>query len=153
MSKVEAAKKRIRDIDENILVHTYETFYNEETAGMFELRSFDYIVDTMGTLSSKLLLISRAREERVPVISCLDIGDKIDPARIIKKELRKQGIRKLKVLYSREQPAKEKLFRRRRTMVKKPAEGNISFVTGTAGYLLAGEVVRDILSAGNVSHS
>lgn len=169
MSKVEAAKKRIRDIDENILVHTYETFYNEETAGMFELRSFDYIVDTMGTLSSKLLLISRAREERVLVISCLDIGDKIDPsrlevadisrttvcpaARIIKKELRKQGIRKLKVLYSREQPAKEKLFRRRRTMVKKPAEGNISFVTGTAGYLLAGEVVRDILSAGNVSHS
>ena len=169
MSKVEAAKKRIRDIDENILVHTYETFYNEETAGMFELRSFDYIVDTMGTLSSKLLLISRAREGRVPVISCLDIGDKIDPsrlevadisrttvcpaARIIKKELRKQGIRKLKVLYSREQPAKEKLFRRRRTMVKKPAEGNISFVTGTAGYLLAGEVVRDILSAGNVSHS
>ena len=164
MSKVEAAKKRIRDIDENILVHTYETFYNEETAGMFELRSFDYIVDTMGTLSSKLLLISRAREGRVPVISCLDIGDKIDPsrlevadisrttvcpaARIIKKELRK-----LKVLYSREQPAKEKLFRRRRTMVKKPAEGNISFVTGTAGYLLAGEVVRDILSAGNVSHS
>ena len=164
MSKVEAAKKRIRDIDENILVHTYETFYNEETAGIF-----DYIVDTMGTLSSKLLLISRAREGRVPVISCLDIGDKIDPsrlevadisrttvcpaARIIKKELRKQGIRKLKVLYSREQPAKEKLFRRRRTMVKKPAEGNISFVTGTAGYLLAGEVVRDILSAGNVSHS
>ena len=167
--KVQVAKERIRDIDENILVHTYETFYNEETAGMFELRSFDYIVDTMGTLSSKLLLISRAREERVPVISCLDIGDKIDPsrlevadisrttvcpaARIIKKELRKQGIRKLKVLYSREQPAKEKLFRRRRTMVKKPAEGNISFVTGTAGYLLAGEVVRDILSAGNVSHS
>ena len=161
MSKVEAAKKRIRDIDENILVHTYETFYNEETAGMFELRSFDYIVDTMGTLSSKLLLISRAREGRVPVISCLDIGDKIDPSRLevadisrtIKKELRKQGIRKLKVLYSREQPAKEKLFRRSRTMVKKPAKGNISFVTGTAGYLLAGEVVRDILSAGNVSHS
>ena len=53
----------------------------------------------------------------------------------------------------KEKPAKEKLFRRRRTMVKKPAEGNISFVTGTAGYLLAGEVVRDILSAGNVSHS
>lgn len=139
MSKVEAAKKRIRDIDENILVHTYETFYNEETAGMFELRSFDYIVDTMGTLSSKLLLISRTTV--------------CPAARIIKKELRKQGIRKLKVLYSREQPAKEKLFRRRRTMVKKPAEGNISFVTGTAGYLLAGEVVRDILSAGNASHS
>lgn len=136
---------------------------------MFDLRSFDYIVDTMGTLSSKLLLISRAREGHVPVISCLDIGNKMDPsrlevadisrttvcpvARIIKKELRKRGIRKLKVLYSREQPAKEKLFRRSRTIVKKSAEGNISFVTGTAGYLLAGEVVRDILSAGNGSHS
>ncbi len=90
---------------------------------MFELCSFDYIVDTMGTMSSKLLLIRRAREERVPVISCLGIGDKIDPsrlevadiaeptvcpvARIIKKELRKQEVRKLKVLYSREQPAKK----------------------------------------------
>ena len=128
MSKVEAAKKRIRDIDENILVHTYETFYNEETAGMFELRSFDYIVDALGTLSSKLLLISRAAEARVPVISCMDMGNKLDPSRleiadisrttvcpvakVMKMELRKRGIRKLKVLYSRERPTKEKLFRR-----------------------------------------
>ena len=169
MSKVEVAKKRIRDIDENILVHTYETFYNEETAGMFELRSFDYIVDTMGTLSSKLLLISRAKEARVPVISCMDIGNKMEPSRLeiadisrttvcpsarsIKKELNKRGIRKLKVLYSRERPAKEKPFRRGRTIAKKPVEGNISFVTGTAGYLLAGEVVRDILASGTPSHS
>ena len=159
MSKVEAAKKRIRDIDENILVHTYETFYNEETAGMFELRSFDYIVDALGILSSKLLLISRAAEARVPVISCMDMGNKLDPSRleiadisrttvcpvakVMKMELRKRGIRKLKVLYS-----KEKLFRRNRTAVKQPMEGNISFVLGTAGNLLAGEVARDILAAG-----
>lgn len=77
MSKVEAAKNRIRDIDENILVHTYETFYNDETAGMFDLRSFDYVVDAMGTLPAKLLLISRAKEARVPVISCLDMGNKM----------------------------------------------------------------------------
>lgn len=82
MSKVEAAKNRIRDIDENILVHTYETFYNDETAGMFDLRSFDYVVDAMGTLPAKLLLISRAKEARVPVISCLDMGNKIDPSRL-----------------------------------------------------------------------
>ncbi len=163
LSKVEAAKKRIRDIDENILVHTYETFYNEETAGMFDLRSFDYIVDAMGTVSSKLILISRAVEAHVPVISCMDIGNKIDPSRLevtdigrttvcpvtklIKTELRKRGIRKLKVLYSRETPVKPKLFRRNRTVIKQPMGGNISFVMGTAGYLLAGEVVRDILAA------
>lgn len=165
MSKVEAAKKRIHDIDENILVHTYETFYNEETAGMFDLHAFDYVVDAMGTLSSKLLLISRAKEARVPVISCLDMGNKIDPSRLeitdisrtavcpvakaVKMELRKRGIRKLKVLYSKERPAKERLFRRNRNNVPaKPVEGNISFVLGAAGCFLAGEVVRDILSTG-----
>ena len=169
MSKVEAAKKRIGDIDENILVHTYETFYNEETAGMFDLRSFDYVVDAMGTLSSKLLLISRAREAHVPVISCMDMGNKLDPSRlevsdisrttvcpvakVMKMELRKLGIRKQKVLYSRERPAREKLFRRNRNKVKQPMEGNISFVLGTAGCLLAGEVVRDILAGGTTLHS
>ena len=169
MSKVEAAKKRICDIDENILVHTYETFHNEETAGMFDLRSFDYIVDAMGTLSSKLLLIRKAKDANVPVISCMDTGNKMDPsrlevadinrttvcpvARVIKMELRKRGLRKLKVLYSRERPAKEKLFRRGRNTVKQPMEGNISFVLGAAGSMLAGEVVRDILAAGAASHN
>lgn len=167
MSKVEAAKKRIRDIDENILVHTYETFYSEETAGMFDLKSFDYIVDAMGTLSSKLLLIRRASGAQVPIISCLDMGNKIDPSRLevsdigrttvcpvakaMKTELRKQGIRKLKVLYSRERPVREKFFRRGKTAVKQPVEGCISFVLGTAGCLLAGEVVRDILASGTAS--
>lgn len=132
---------------------------------MFDLCSFDYIVDALGTISSKLLLISRAAEAHVPLISCMDIGNKLDPSRLeiadigrttvcpvtkmIKTELRKRGIRKLKVLYSRERPTREKLFRRSRTVVKKSVEGNISFVMGTAGYLLAGEVVRDILAAGS----
>lgn len=169
MSKVEAAKKKIHDIDEDILVHTYETFYNEETAGIFDLRSFDYVVDAMGTLSSKLLLISRAKEARVPVISCLDMGNKLDPsrleitdiartavcpaARIMKAELRKRGIRKLKVLYFKERPARGKLFRRGRSAVVQPREGNISFVFGAAGCFLAGEVVRDILATGTTGRS
>ena len=171
LSKVEAAKKRIRDIDEDILVHTYETFYNEETAGMFDLRSFDYVVDAMGTLSSKLLLISRAKEARVPVISCMDMGNKLDPSRLeitdisrtavcpmtrtVKAELRKRGIRKLKVLYSKERPARtrEKLFRRVHSSSMPGADGNISFVRGAAGCYLAGEVVRDILSTGTSGRS
>ena len=137
---------------------------------MFDLRSFDYIVDAMGTFSSKLLLISRAKEARVPVISCLDMGNKIDPsrleiadiartavcpaARIMKAELRKRGIRKLKVLYSKERPAREKLFRRgRNNMAVQSREGNISFVLGAAGCFLAGEVVRDILATGTAGRS
>lgn len=74
-------------------------------------------------------------------------------AKVMKMELRKRGIRKLKVLYSRERPIKEKLFRRNRTAVKQPMEGNISFVLGTAGNLLAGEVARDILAAGTTLRS
>ena len=69
--KVQTAKEHIRDIDENILVHTYETYYNEETAGMFDLQSFDYIVDAMDVSASKVLLIERAGNCQVPVISCL----------------------------------------------------------------------------------
>ena len=68
--KVQVAKERIRDIDENILVHTYETFYNEDTAGMFDLKNYDYIVDTIDTMPSKILLIEQAKACRVPVISC-----------------------------------------------------------------------------------
>ena len=101
----------------------------------------------------------------MPVISCLDMGNKLDPSRLeitdisrtavcpvakaVKMELRKRGIRKLKVLYSKERPVKERIFRRKRNNVPtKPVEGNISFVLGTAGCFLAGEVVRDILSTG-----
>ena len=109
--KVQTAKEHIRDIDENILVHTYETYYNEETAGMFDLQSFDYIVDAMDVSASKVLLIERAGNCHVPVISCLATDNKINPARLeiadisrvsndplakaIRAELRKKNIRKV----------------------------------------------------------
>ena len=151
--KVQTAKEHIRDIDENILVHTYETYYNEETAGMFDLQSFDYIVDAMDTVDSKLLLIQRARECNTPVISCMWIGNRTDPfkletadisrvtgcvfTRMFRAQLRKRGIRRVKVLYSREKP--EQKYERN------TAQGSISFVTGTAGMMLAAAVVRDLL--------
>ena len=146
--KVQIAKERIRDIDENILVHTYETYYNQDTAGMFDLRSFDYIVDAMDTMESKLLLIERAGACHTPVISSLATEGKINPSRFeitdisravicplarkMRAELRKKGIRRIKVLYSRERPLK--------------GNGSISFVSSVAGMLIAGEVVRDLLA-------
>lgn len=158
--KVQVAKDRIRDIDENILVHTYETFYNKDTAEMFDLRAYDYIVDAMDTIPSKIVLIVQAFQNQVPVISCMETADKLNPlrfeigdisrvvsdetARKIRTELKKNGIRKVKVLYSRERSGKR---------VKKTQEeeaenmhGSISFVPSVAGLLIAGEVVKDLLT-------
>lgn len=161
-SKVMVAKERIRDIDENILVHTYETFYNEDTAGMFDLGAFDYVVDAIDTVTSKLLLIKNAKERRTPIISCMGTGNKMDAskfeiadisktsvcplAKVMRTELRKRGIRKVKVLYSKEKPLKA-LHDNGETKgnTERPVPGSISFVPSVAGLLIAGEVIRDLL--------
>ena len=158
--KVQTAKEHIRDIDENILVHTYETYYNEETAGMFDLQSFDYIVDAMDVSASKVLLIER--KCRVPLISCLATDNKINPARLeiadisrvsndplakaIRAELRKKNIRKVKVLCSREKAYRERRIGRQKENHEHIQPGSISFIPGVAGMLIAGEVVKDLLT-------
>ena len=161
-SKVLVAKERIRDIDENILVNTYETFYNEDTADMFDFRAFDYVVDAIDTVTSKLLLIERAKACHVPVISCMGTGNKLDPskfeitdisktsvcplAKVMRAELRKRGIRKVKVLYSREKPMKPLADNgERKGTTDRPVPGSISFVPSVAGLMIAGEVIRDLL--------
>jgi tRNA A37 threonylcarbamoyladenosine dehydratase len=151
-SKVQAAKEHIRQIDENILVHTYETFYGDETAAMFDLHAYDYVVDSLGTLSSKLLLIERAKACKTPILSCMDTANRLNPSRLeiadisrstvcpvareIRLQLRKKGIRKVKVLFS-----KELVIRR-----DKSQRGTVSYISGAAGCLVASEVVRDLLS-------
>ena len=164
-SKVQVAKERIRDIDENILVHTYETFYNEDTADMFDFRGVDYIVDAIDTVTSKLLIIQKAKECGVPVISCMGTGNKMEPskfeitdisktsvcplAKVMRTELRKRGIRKVKVLYSKEKPIKAVQDNgERKGNTDRPGPGSIAFVPSVAGLLIAGEVVRDILGDG-----
>lgn len=164
-SKVQVAKERIRDIDENILVHTYETFYNEDTADMFDFRGADYIVDAIDTVTSKLLIIQKAKECGVPVISCMGTGNKMEPskfeitdisktsvcplAKVMRTELRKRGIRKVKVLYSKEKPIKAVQDNgERKVNTDRPVPGSIAFVPSVAGLLIAGEVVRDILGDG-----
>lgn len=163
--KVQVAKEHIRDIDENILVHTYETYYSSDTAGMFDLKAYDYIVDTMDSTASKILLIERAKVCGVPVISCLGTENKLNPARLeiadisrvsndplaktIRGELRKRSIRKVKVLYSREKVRKEIRSRTAKsngTGAPAGENGSISFVQGAAGMLVSAEVVRDLLA-------
>lgn len=160
-SKVQVAKDRIHDIDEDIIVHTYEVFYNEDTEGMFDFGAYDYIVDAIDTVTSKLLIIARAKEHHVPVISCMGTGNKLDPskfeitdisktsvcplAKVVRSELRKRGIRKVKVLYSKEKPVKVTESEEQKGTGGRPVPGSIAFVPSTAGLLIAGEVVRDLL--------
>ena len=160
-SKVQVAKERIRDIDENILVHTYETFYNEDTAGMFDFHSYDYIVDAIDTVTAKLLLIQKAKECQTPILSSMGTGNKLDPSRfeitdisktsvcplakVMRTELRKRGISKVKVLYSKERPIKVNETEEKKGNTERPVPGSISFVPSVAGLLIAGEVVRDLL--------
>ena len=162
--KVQVAKEHIRDIDENILVHTYETCYSRDTAGMFDLKAYDYIVDAMDSVKSKIVLIEQAKASGIPVISCLATENKLNPARLeiadisrvsndpvaktMRMELRKKNIRKIKVLYSRERNLKEKKMGKiKREGAELPARrnGSISFVQGAAGMLVSGEVIRDLL--------
>ena len=78
--KVQVAKERIMDINENAVVHTYDTFFGAETADIFDFRAFDYIVDAVDTVSAKLLLIEKAKAAGVPVISCMGTGNKLNPS-------------------------------------------------------------------------
>lgn len=155
-SNVQIAKMRIRDIDEGILVHTYETFYNNETAGMFDLKNYDYIIDAMNTVESKLLLSENAKISKTPIISCMSTDDRMDPSKLeivdisrsvlcpiakqIRTKLRKKGIRKVKVLSSREKISDIQLH------------GSISFMPGAAGMMLAGVVVKDLLGKSDRKH-
>lgn len=160
--KTEVAKARIKDIDPDILVHTYETFYGLPTKDLFNLKDYDYIVDAIDTVSSKLLLIEEAACHGVKIISCMGTGNKLDPSRfeitdinktsgcplakVVRVELRKRGIKKLKVLYSKETPIKQIVSSKEtKGATGRPVPGSISFVPSVAGLMIAGEVIRDLL--------
>lgn len=163
-SKVSLAKERIKDIDEDILVHTYETFYGNETQDLIDFTSYDYIVDAIDTVTSKLLIIEKAKALSIPVISCMGTGNKMDPskfeitdisktsvcplAKVIRTELRKRRIKKVKVLYSKEKPAKTASSEETKGTTNRPVPGSISFVPSVAGLMIAGEVIRDLIEWG-----
>lgn len=155
--KTKVAKERVRDIDENILVHTYDTFYNKDTAHMFDFSAYDYVVDAIDTVASKLLLIEQSKLSKTPIISSMGTGNKLDPtkfevsdisktsvcplAKAVRRELRKRGIRKVKVLYSKEKPIRSQT----QEGEGRPAPGSVSFVPSVAGLMIAAEVVRDLI--------
>ena len=157
--KVQVAKERIRDIDENILVHTYETFYNEDTAAVFDLKSYDYIVDAIDLVSCKLSLIQTANERGIPIVSAMGTGNKLDPtrfritdisktsgchlARVMRRELRNRGILHHTVLYSEELP-KTPADLETPPPGRRSIPASVSWVPSCAGLMLAGYVVQQL---------
>ena len=156
LPKTAAWAARIRDIDPDIKVTPHNVFFLPETADAFDFSAYDYVVDAVDTVAAKTELIRRAKEAGVPVISAMGAGNKLDPtafrvtdiektetcplARAVRAFCRKAGIKHVKVVWSAEQPTGETAEEHGRH-----APGSISFVPPVMGYILAGEVIKDLL--------
>ena len=158
-NKAEVMAKRIKDINPDIKVTVYPLFFAADTVGEFDFENYDYIIDAIDTVTSKLILIEKAKELDIPIISSMGTGNKLDPtaltvtdikktsgcplARVMRKELKVRGIEKLKVVYSTEQPIKP-LFQPKNAE-KRSIPASISFVPSAAGLIAAGEAIKDII--------
>ena len=162
--KVDVMRERIMDINPEAKVTVHRLFYLPEEADRFDLTLYDYVVDAIDTVTAKIDLIVRAQNAGTPVISSMGAGNKLDPAgfevadlyetsvdplaRVMRRELKKRGVRRLKVVCSREKAlvplpdteAQEETTRR-------AVPGSTAFVPSAAGLLIASEIVRDLTQA------
>lgn len=173
--KADVAKARVEDINPKCTVRAYKTFYTPETAGEFDFTQYDYVVDAIDTVTGKIELVMQAKAAGTPIISSMGAGNKLDPtafevadiyetticplARIMRKELRKRGVEKLKVVYSKEEAmtpivSEENSCRehcicpkdaQRTCTVRRQIPGSTAFVPSVAGLIIGGEVVKDII--------
>ncbi len=161
--KVEVAAERIRDINPDCQVTVRPVFFLPDTAEQFDMTAYDYIVDAIDTVTAKLLLAQKAQEAGTPLISVMGTGNKLNPtaftvtdiyktsgchlARIMRRECRARGIRRLKVVYSTELPrhngARQPCIDVSGKRVR-DTPGSIAFVPGAAGLIAAGEVIREL---------
>lgn len=176
--KVDVAKDRILDINPNAIVNTYKTFYTPETADEFDFSQYDYVVDAIDTVVGKLKIVEKAKEAKIPVISSMGAGNKMNPAlfevtdifktsvcplaKVMRQELKKRKIRKLKVVYSKEVPIKpnddiEISCKKhcvcppgtvRKCTARRQIPGSNAFVPSVVGLIIAGEVVKDLTGYG-----
>lgn len=178
--KVEAAAERIAQINPGCRVRVFKIFYSSETESALDFRDYDYIIDAVDTVPSKVAIVRRAQALAVPVISSMGTGNKLDPAklevadifetsvcplaRVMRRELKKAGIDHLKVVYSKEEPIRppreesrevserECLFSgaAQQGFMQRAATGSTAFVPAAAGMILAAEVVKDLI--GNLAN-
>ena len=172
--KVDVAKERILEINPDAVVHTYKMFYMPDTADQFDFSQYDYVVDAIDTVTGKIELVMQAQKSNTPIISCMGAGNKMDAsafevadiyktkvcplAKVMRRELKKRGVKKLKVVYSEEQPTRpiEDMAISCRTNCicppgaehkcteRRDIPGSVAFVPSVAGLIIAGEVVKDL---------
>ncbi len=177
--KVDVAKERILDINPDAKVNVYKTFYMPDTRERFDFSQYDYIVDAIDTVTGKIEMVLQANEAGVPIISSMGAGNKVNPsmfevadiyktsvcplAKVMRRELKKRGVKKLKVVYSKENPIRpeEDLEISCRTncicppgtertcTVRRDIPGSNAFVPSVVGLIIAGEVIKDILDFHN----
>lgn len=176
--KVDVAEARILEINPKAIIHKYRTFYTPQTADQFDFSQYDYVVDAIDTVTGKLQLVEQAEKAGVPIISSMGAGNKVDPtafevadiyetsvcplARVMRRELKKRGIQKLKVVYSKE-PAMTPIDdmtiscrthcicppgTARKCTQRRQVPGSNAFVPSVAGLILAGEVVKALSGFG-----
>lgn len=173
-NKVEVARDRILEINPNANVEIHQEFFMPDSDEILD-NTVDYIVDSVDTVTAKVELVVRANRLNIPIMSCMGTGNKLDPtrfevtdiyktsvcplAKVMRKELKARGIKKLKVVYSKEEPIKpnencENSCKnncicppgtKRKCTIRKQVPGSISFVPSVAGLIIAGEVIKDIL--------
>lgn len=175
--KVDVMRDRILSINPDAVVHVHKCFYLPETASQFDFTQYTYVVDAVDTVTAKISIIMQAQENGVPVISSMGAGNKMDPtkfevtdiykttmcplAKVMRRELKKRGVKKLKVVYSTEPAITPHMPNADTengvaesgsetastgvTPIKRATPGSIAFVPSVAGLIAAGEVVKDII--------
>lgn len=149
--KVDVAKKRFEDINPEIKVNALKTFYTPETENGIDLSVYDYIVDAIDTVTGKIALAVNAEKAGTPIISSMGAGNKLHPemfeisdiygtsvcplARVMRRELKKRGVKSLKVVYSKEPPV----------LTGNDETGSTAFTPSVAGLIIAGEVIRELI--------
>lgn len=156
--KVDEMKKRVNSINEDIIVDTFKEKFEKENISKFNLEQYDYIVDAIDTITSKIFLAKYAFEKNIKIISAMGAGNKMDPtrlkvsdinktttcplARVLRRELKKVGVKKLKVVYSDEKSVGEKIENEQR---RKSSPSSISFMPSVMGLIIASEIVKDLI--------
>ena len=171
--KVDVAEERLLDINPDVKITKHNMFVGKDNIDDVEFSKFNYIVDAIDTVSGKILLVEKANEYNIPIISAMGAGNKINPtrfevtdiyktevcplAKVMRSELKKRGVKKLKVVYSKEEPIKPKLIEsadnendyiegvKRKGAVKRQIPGSTSFVPPVVGLIIAGEVIKDLI--------
>lgn len=158
--KVDVMKERILDINPDAEVSAHKTFFMPETENEFDFTQYDYVIDAIDTVTGKIALAVKAEKAGTPIISSMGAGNKLDPtafevadiyktsvcplAKVMRRELKQRGIKKLKVVYSKEVPLSPALQEETEPH-RKSTPGSTAFVPSVAGLIIAGEVIKDLV--------